>query len=167
MHYVHGTIGIGEHGWGLEEEPPARPARFAAVTSRNNCGAPFSDASSFRISTASRRRALDKGPTSVPCPLRVADGQDRGPLGEPGDKALREVLLDIKARRRDANLTAVTELCRDAPLYSGLELCVREDEDWGMAAKLHGDWHGSICGEAEDCFPNRQRTGERDFADDG
>src|SRR3546814_13718392 len=105
--------------------------------------------------------------------MRISDwssdvcSSDLRAFGETFHEGVVDALLDIEARRRDADLARVAEFLRDDAVERRLKVAVVEDQHRRMAAQFHRDPLHPVGGETHQMLADRGRAGEADLADDG
>ena len=95
----------------------------------------------------------------------IVDAQRLRARRETRQEAFVQRLLDVEARRRDADLAGVAKLRRDREVEHMVEVDIVEHDHRGVTTELHGRALGALGRELEQLLADRHRAGERDLAD--
>ncbi len=150
---------IGDRGR-LEEDSRCRSPRRPRSRARPS---PWHPQPALR--RAGIRRALASGPICVSAsrPLPIFTFEVRS--AKPFSKGVVDALLDIEARRRDADLPGVAELLPHDLVERRFEVAIVEHKHRRMTAQLHRDALHAVGRELHQMLADRGRAGEADLAD--
>ncbi len=85
-------------------------------------------------------------------------------LGEQPREGVVDAFLHVDAVRADARLARGAELAGDSAGDGGVEVGVVEDDEWGVAAQLEGEFFQSVGGLLHEELADGRGAGEGDFA---
>ena len=87
------------------------------------------------------------------------------PRGKTLHKGIINILLDIKAGGRNADLTGIPEFLRDDHVERLLEIAIVKNQNRSMSAQFHCDAFGTVGCEFHQMLADRNRAREADLAD--